>query len=395
MDMEVSVSALLEWVDSLEVPGVRGVQSVEDLRDGGLLLRVMHDVAPDIFASPDSGSVALDMHQLLEGLREHFHHRPGRGESCAQQLLEQEVAGQDLVDIALLVQLVIWATLDNDLSDARRQRYVDICQNLSVFSKQAIMDIAREFGGAESPASARPNLGGDPAVAAMASMGPAPTPSEDELPDFMEVGLDDETRYRRLKKRYFTVMEEQERLEDERNHLRRQLEAETKKRQDAEEGERMARMELRESDEARHRMKEENRALFEVRLEQEVQNYREQLKRRDKQMDAVREERDMARAQAGKADKLSEQLVACKKKLEECQVWKREKEELQRQLDELLSSKNEGATKNLRDMLNRSEATDWPLRVYSGTVVGDSPVGGASLTMHSAPLEPCVSALTP
>lgn len=118
----------------------------------------------------------------------------------------------------------------------------------------------------------------------------------------------------------------------------------------------MARTELRESDEARDRVKEENRALFEVRLEQEAKNFREQIKQRDKQLEVLREERDVARAQGGKADLLSKQLEQCKKKLEECQAWKREKEELKQQLDELLRSKQSGtgAVEHLHSLLNRT-----------------------------------------
>ncbi|CAE8660094.1 unnamed protein product, partial [Polarella glacialis] len=236
---------------------------------------------------------------------------------------------------------VIWATLENELP--KQQRYVEACQELSFASQQAVMMIAQQFrdmdpeGGSQPPT---PSGGASGFRSPLISGAMADRRRlNSDLPDFLEVGLDAESRFRRLKEHYIMLKEDQERWEEERASLRWEVEAERGKRQEAEEAERMARAELRLAEEVRDRGKEDQRAIFEIRLEREVASCREELRLRDREAEALREELDLARVQAKTAQRLASQLEMFKKKIEECQSWKREKEDLRQQLDELMSSR--------------------------------------------------------
>mmetsp|Transcript_51001 Transcript_51001/g.93409 ORF Transcript_51001/g.93409 Transcript_51001/m.93409 type:complete len:104 (+) Transcript_51001:165-476(+) len=70
-------AALLEWVNSPEVSARVGseklVKSLDELGDGRALLRVMHDVAPDVFPDQD----AVYMRCLLNGLVSHSRNHSG------------------------------------------------------------------------------------------------------------------------------------------------------------------------------------------------------------------------------------------------------------------------------------------------------------------------------
>jgi len=178
----------------------------------------------------------------------------------------------------------------------------------------------------------------------------------DDLPDFLEVGLDSETRYRRLLECYRRMMEEHERYDDERKYLHSQLQSEKSKRLAAEEAERLARTELRESDEARNRMKEEQRALLEARLEQQAKHFNQQLREHDQELANLREERDIAQEKGGRAKRLSEQLESAKKKLEEQQGLRRERDDLTRRLDEqhALKQSHGAGTDHLKEVLSRT-----------------------------------------
>eukprot|EP00438_Fugacium_kawagutii_P035859 Skav205427 [mRNA] locus=scaffold582:458366:467249:- [translate_table: standard] len=118
------------------------------------------------------------------------------------------------------------------------------------------------------------------------------------------------------------------------------------------EKERLARAELRVAEEAQDRLREEQRRQGELR-------------RKDLELERLREELEITKVQAQDAQKSQSQLEIFKKRLEdrhaaegtaagqllgacrtpvvpgcckECQVWKREKEELRKQLDEISSS---------------------------------------------------------
>ncbi|CAK9093862.1 unnamed protein product [Durusdinium trenchii] len=313
-------AALLEWVNALDVVQ-QHVRSLRDLADGELLLQIMRDINPQDFSG--SGT-ALDV--LRAGLQQHFAGRP------AARHVAQLGAGP-----GSLVQLVIWATLDNDLP--KRTKYVQICQQLSAHSAQQIMLLAERFS--EEPET--PEAGGVSGRASSAFGSMMPRSSELALPDFLEVGLDPETRFRRLKEHYIALKEEQERWEEDRQKLMSDLESERSKRLEAQEKERLARAELRVAEEAQDRLREEQRAALEMKLDQEISSYQSELRQKDAEMERLREELEVARVESQKAQKLQSQLEIFKKRLEECQVWKREKEELRRQLDEITSSNKAGS----------------------------------------------------
>ncbi|CAK0883187.1 unnamed protein product, partial [Prorocentrum cordatum] len=118
---DIDASILLEWVNSLDWVVDDGASGVEELGDGRLLLRVMHDASPDIF--PSLEGCATPLHDLLSGLLDHFRARHGgRGEACARRLLEGSEArgGQaragPAASAALLLQLVVVATLETQLA---------------------------------------------------------------------------------------------------------------------------------------------------------------------------------------------------------------------------------------------------------------------------------------
>ncbi|CAE8613674.1 unnamed protein product [Polarella glacialis] len=344
--MAADGEALLEWVNSLEASsssqGAKAAR-LEDLADGELLLEVMRDLNAEGFRGP-GGKRRPALPILLDGLLEHFRGRPGSGEAEAKRLLRHAESSEG-VDPAGLTRLVIWATLENELP--KQQRYVEACQELSFASQQAVMMIAQQFRDMDPEGGSQP-----PTPSGGASGFRSPLISgaladrrrlNSDLPDFLEVGLDAESRFRRLKEHYIMLKEDQERWEEERASLRWEVEAERGKRQEAEEAERMARAELRLAEEVRDRGKEDQRAIFEIRLEREVASCREELRLRDREAEALREELDLARVQAKTAQRLASQLEMFKKKIEECQSWKREKEDLRQQLDELMSSRQSGA----------------------------------------------------
>jgi len=178
----------------------------------------------------------------------------------------------------------------------------------------------------------------------------------DDLPDFLEVGLDTETRYRRLLECYRRMMEEHERHEDERKYLRCQLESERSKRVAAEDAERLARTELREADEKCNRIKEEQRALLEARLGEQAKQFNQQVRELNQELAHLQEERDIAQAHGGKAKRLSEQLEAAKKKIEDQQGLKKERDDLSKRLDEqqALKQSHGAGTDHLKEVLSRT-----------------------------------------
>ena len=336
---EVDAAALLEWINSLAVVG-EFVQSLDELANGKILLRVMRDVNPEAF-SEHSGS---ELKALLRGLVEHFKGRQGCAEAVARHWLEE---GGTVT--SLLTQLVIWATLDNELPN--HAYYVQTCQELSATSASAIVLIAERFSldlDSSPLSSIIPGIPGFPRksgafTGSPGGSGALPRTLSAELPDFLEVGLDSETRFRRLKEHYIALKEEQERWEEERSRLNAELETERAKRVEAQEKERLAQAELRLADEASERAREEQRASMEMKLEQELWKATAELRQKEQEVERLREEVEISRVQAQNSQKLHSQLEMYKKRMEECQGWKREKDELRKQLDEITTSRQAGS----------------------------------------------------
>ena len=142
-----------------------------------------------------------------------------------------EARARGRVDAARLAQLVIWATLESDMP--QQQRYVEACQRLSTAGQRAVFTIAEHFRAEEAP---EPGSGSVPLSPTAGHFGTEPPTFSPQprvsggLPDFMEVGLDTETRFRRLKAQYIAAKEEQERWDEERLALRSELEDERAKR---------------------------------------------------------------------------------------------------------------------------------------------------------------------
>lgn len=305
---------MLEWVNALGVVP-HPVRGLRDLADGEILLSVMRDINLEDFSATDDDALGL----LRRGLERRFR----RGVAETRSTLQ-------------LGELVIWATLDNDFP--KRTKYVQICQDLSSSSAQQIMHLAERFS--EEPGDTPHDA---PDAGRVSSHFGSMAPRTSELPDFLEVGLDAETRFRRLKEHYIAVKEDQERWEDERQKLLSDLEVEGNKRVEAQEKERLARAELRVAEEAQDRLREEQRAVLEMKLDEEISSRQGELRQKDLELERLREELELLKVQAQEAQKLHSQLEIFKKRLEECQVWKREKEELRKQLDEISSSNKAGS----------------------------------------------------
>ncbi|CAE7229524.1 CPK14 [Symbiodinium sp. CCMP2592] len=335
---EVDAAALLEWVNSLAVVG-EFVQNLDELANGNILLRVMRDVNPEAF--PENSGSGLKV--LLRGLVEHFKGRQGCAEAVARHWLDE---GGTVT--SLLTQLVIWATLDNELPN--HAYYVQTCQELSATSASAIVLIAERFSldlDSSPLSSAIPGFprksGSFTGSPGGSGSGMLPRTSSAELPDFLEVGLDSETRFRRLKEHYIALKEEQERWEEEKSRLNAEIEAERAKRVEAQEKERLAQAELRLADEASERAREEQRVSMEMKLEQELWKATAELRQKELEVERLREEAEISRVQAQNSQKLHSQLEMYKKRMEECQGWRREKDELRKQLDEITTSRQAGS----------------------------------------------------
>merc|ERR1719221_1936165 len=148
---------------------------------------------------------------------------------------------------------------------------------------------------------------------------------------FLDVGLDLEVRYRKLKQQHFDLVEERDHLDQERLFLKRELEEEALRRQAAEESERLLKQELRVADESRNRVKEDNRAMLEVQFDRKIETlertYAEQLEFAEQELQRLQDERDIALDQAKAADRSS---TATRTKLEfELEKLRREHEQLQ------------------------------------------------------------------
>jgi len=347
-DLDADAPALLEWLNSLEVV-TRRYDRLSELADGEALLRVMHDLSPDGFPSPNMIGNSEVLVRLLEGLERHLRDRGGAGsqdETCLQ-CLEQAKAG--FVQPVHLAKLALVATVQNDLP--KRRDYVEAIMSLSVETQQAAQAIIERFmsgSGLDSPSGRYPTAD-RPRHNSFSPSAFSPPPRAAsvrdmtrERLDFTEVGLDVDERFRRLKDEYIAVMEEQERRQEERAALRKDLEAERKRRREAEEAEREAKAERKLAEEARERAREETRVLYEGRMKQEAARAAERLRHLDLELEGLREELGLARVQAANAEKLSNQLELCKQKIEEGHTLRRENKELRVQVDDLLAKPSGG-----------------------------------------------------
>eukprot|EP00429_Kryptoperidinium_foliaceum_P007947 CAMPEP_0176018402 /NCGR_PEP_ID=MMETSP0120_2-20121206/8859_1 /TAXON_ID=160619 /ORGANISM="Kryptoperidinium foliaceum, Strain CCMP 1326" /LENGTH=627 /DNA_ID=CAMNT_0017351451 /DNA_START=74 /DNA_END=1955 /DNA_ORIENTATION=- len=361
--------ALLEWLDLVDADYAH--ERLEDLADGATLLRVMHDLDPEGFPSPDvrfggAGFCPPSDYtiRLLEGLEALLR---GRGEGADEQvcsrMLQEARAGESL-EPSRLTKLVLIATIENDLP--RRKHYIEKMLSLSYAGQEAVRGIVERFqtgSGLESP-----NTGKSPAGSSTRPMlrepgfsPPSRSPSLMEAtpkllpaPGLHGGGARPGLPLPALKEQYIAAMEGHERLAEERAALRQELEAEKTKRREAEEAERVARLELKLAEEARDRMKEEQRSLFDLRLEQEVGRFKELLKEREYELEGLRDEVGLLQSQAAAADRLANQLEHAKHKIEEQQAYRRENDEMKKQLEEVLTRPGAGAGDHLHRSLARA-----------------------------------------
>jgi len=306
-------SALLEWVNSVEA-SLRPVKSLKELSDGRLLIGIMHDVAPVHFPEPDH----VHLRRLLEGLAQYFHGRVGRGGPTTQLLLDRAKVTGACQDASQLTRLVLLAAIQGDVTHEGGGRYMTAIERLSSASQEAIKTmIALFLPQDQSPASSADGQG-------------------DTLQDsggFLDVGLDLEVRYRKLKQQHVDLVEERDHIDQERVFLKRELEEEALRRQAAEESERLLKQELRVADESRNRVKEDNRAMLEVQFDRKIETlertYAEQLEFAEQELQKLQDQRDIALDQAKAADRSS---TATRNKLEfELEKLRRENEQLQEQ----------------------------------------------------------------
>lgn len=295
-DVIVAEAALLEWVNSLDDIGpIRStVKSLRTLDAGDFLLRVLHDVAPNEFAAPESVLVET----TLRGLQQYFKKRQSvGGESASYRLLQKFAVGAEPVDTSKLVQLVILASLVND--DPRTlERYLQCYQTrLTSQGQQAIQTI---HSGYEEAVEDELDVSDS-----------VRRPSESE--GFLTSGQDYESRYRKLKQSCIDAETERERLEEECSCLRKEIDEERRRRKDAEDAETVARMDLKQADMSRDRVKEENRALYEVRLEQQAQAHKQEMKELRGQLESLR---DQQASDLSDTQKLQMQLQESRRKLQ-------------------------------------------------------------------------------
>mmetsp|Transcript_147360 Transcript_147360/g.260490 ORF Transcript_147360/g.260490 Transcript_147360/m.260490 type:complete len:626 (-) Transcript_147360:56-1933(-) len=338
-------AALLEWVNSPEVSARVGseklVKSLDELGDGRALLRVMHDVAPDVFPDQD----AVYMRCLLNGLVSHSRNHPGPRVQVARNLLERACLGGGCFDtkhLAELVQLVIFTALEPD--SLQQATYVEACQQLSPTAQQAIMDIHQRFQ-AESDESPSLREHFDP---------PGRCGAQGSLDTN---GL--ERRFRALQEKYSTLEEETEterkRFDDERAYMNHQLEELRQKRREAEDSEKRIREELRNADQVYHQVKEELRTVYDVEADRHAQEYQDHLQE-------LQDELDIARGEATRAERMEQQLRECTKlldqKVEDLRRQRDHNYELQVSNDRLLSSTQDGDVQNLQSRLDDLRATN-------------------------------------
>jgi len=357
--------ALLEWLASVKPEGDSGGRELEDLSDGEALLHVLHDLSAEAFPSPDAsgGRDPTCLLQLLESLESHFQDRGAASHASCRQLLE-EARAVDRVDVALLTKLVLVATVENDFP--RRSFYVDIIMDLSSETQEVVHEILQRFinGAAnESPVStsSRKRFASHAEVASEAAFSPPSrhlsskygSPGQG-LPDFMEMGIDLDTRFRRLQDLYHDLLETHERVQDECASLRYDLDVQTSRRKNAEESERHLRRDLREAEEDRDRAREEQRFALDQRMQQDAGHVQNLLAQREEELETLREELSLARGQAAIADRLSHQLDICKQKLEQQQAWRSENEDLKAQIDSLLKRQGAGGADHLHRSLTRA-----------------------------------------
>eukprot|EP00929_Paragymnodinium_shiwhaense_P054277 TRINITY_DN27194_c0_g1_i1.p1 TRINITY_DN27194_c0_g1~~TRINITY_DN27194_c0_g1_i1.p1 ORF type:complete len:609 (-),score=201.44 TRINITY_DN27194_c0_g1_i1:64-1890(-) len=330
--------ALVEWVNALQVCSAP-VRELGELADGELLLRVMHEAAPQLFPGPSS----VHLWRLLEGLSSYFHGRHTGGEQSARKLLSQVVEASQhgghrrhnaVVDERRLAELVVCGAIESE----DRRRYVEACQALSPAHQQAIMKTIENFHCMDEATPGSPGSPGSPTAGVTGLLSSlrreAPQRGGGGGSGHRHAWQDDEVK-----------------------SLRRELQDERERRQTAEAAERAARSELLLADEARDRVRDEQRALFELRLEQEVKQYADALQLRDEELARMRDELDVLRSQAGQADRLSSQLRECRRKLEELQPLRRANDELQAQLDEFMSGRAAtGSVEHLHERLEKLRA---------------------------------------
>lgn len=297
----IEEAALLEWINLVGKCGQLHptVKSLGTLDAGDFLLRVLHDAAPNHFAPPESALVE----SLLQGLQKYFRRRQqssGAGAcsynaaACTRRLLQQVASGSASLDRSKLVQLAILATLVNDDPRATERYVLNYQTGLTSLGQQAIQAIHLGFEhAADADTEALDGRNGGE--------------------HFLDSGQDYESRYRKLKQSHTATETERERLEEECSSLRRELEEAKRRRRDAEDAESVARMELKQADMSKDRVKEEQRALYEVRSDHQAQRYKEEIKELKSSLESCKEQCD---GSTSENKKLQVQLKECKRKLE-------------------------------------------------------------------------------
>jgi len=338
------VSNLGEALAGLSGTPTPKVGSLEDLADGSLLLAVMHNVCPDLFPQQD----AEPFRCLLEGLMLHFQDR--QGEKVAANLLDQAAVQGSAFQLLEIARLVVVGTMIGQGEESAK--YIKACQNSSDATQQAILNMFNDLEPAQEEAES-PVASIDSPLREFQPLARRSSPAKDyaDLDVFTDAGIDLETRFRKLKELYVTLMEEKERWDDERFGITAQLESEREKRRAAEQAEKVARQELRLADEARERLKEEHRSMFDTRVELEVSRQAEQFRVLEEEFQQMQDDLDIAKSQVAQAERLDTQLRDCKKmleaKTEELARQRESNSDLQAQNDNLLSSSQTGAVEHL------------------------------------------------
>eukprot|EP00927_Polykrikos_kofoidii_P061213 TRINITY_DN5607_c0_g1_i1.p1 TRINITY_DN5607_c0_g1~~TRINITY_DN5607_c0_g1_i1.p1 ORF type:complete len:606 (-),score=154.60 TRINITY_DN5607_c0_g1_i1:14-1831(-) len=331
MDEDVdAIPAIVDWVNLLGVHRP-SIGDIGELADGEVFLKIMHMAAPRFFPGP--GSVCL--WRLLEGLQAHFHGRHGRCELTARRMLEQVSGGHDQVDVERLAKLVIWVTVDTE--GPQRARCMEACQELSLSGQQAIMGILERFS-AGANASHNDGFGGGSSTGVVECIR----------------RLDDSSPGGRFGLGGNDFGDEQS--------LRRELQEERERRRAAEEAERITRSELRLADDAREQDRDEQQTLFDARVEQHIAAYVEEIHARNEELAQLRDELDVARSQAGAAERCQVQVREYRKKIEDLQSLKHTNDELQARVNEfsMTGRTGAGAVEHLHSRIEklRAEVSD-------------------------------------
>merc|ERR1719271_442290 len=169
------------------------------------------------------------------------------------------------------------------------------------------------------------------------------------MPSFMDLGLDVETRFRKLKEEYTYLLEEKEQWEEERATMEQKVEAERENRIAAEEAERMAHKHLKDKEDAlRQAEAEAAESAADAKAAKEVARQMEEFAWEMNEFQQVKDDLDIARIQVAQAEKQAKLTEAqLRQKTDEVHRLRQLNHDLEEEKDKHWSSVQSGAVEHL------------------------------------------------